>query len=206
LLLTWALGGLLVILFVPKGQVLMWLYAHRTPWADNLFRYLTFLGDGWILGGLAMLLLLFRVNDGLRMLTVLVTTGLIILILKQWVFPGWDRPVAWFSEEGIQIQPVPGSQLYRLYAFPSGHTAGAFAFFITLARLRARPWIAVAGLLIAIGVGASRIYLAQHFLQDVITGGAIGILVAIVWDYLSLQKGWFRQERLQRPLFLRKSP
>jgi len=73
------------------------------------------------------------------------------------------------------------------WSFPSGHTAQATAFFLTLAILAARnlPQPA-AGLSIAISmlatliVAYSRIYLQVHHVSDVLAGAFVGGLAVLV--------------------------
>ncbi len=61
-------------------------------------------------------------------------------------------------------------------SLPSGHTALAFACFAVLARCfpRARWWF----LLLACGVGASRVLMGDHFLSDVVAGAGVGYACA----------------------------
>lgn len=61
--------------------------------------------------------------------------------------------------------------------FPSLHTAAAFAFAGTLAWLRWQP-LASAVLLLALGVGWSRVALGLHFPSDVLGGAVLGLAVA----------------------------
>ncbi len=71
------------------------------------------------------------------------------------------------------------------YAFPSGHTLNATVFYGLLACLLihgtrhrgARVGIAVGWLVLALGVGVSRIYLGYHWMTDVMAGWSIGIAV-----------------------------
>ena len=73
------------------------------------------------------------------------------------------------------------------YSFPSGHSAGAAMFFtvailftiiLTGRGFRRRIIVTILGLL-AIGVGASRIFLGVHYLSDVVGGLSFGMAVAI---------------------------
>ena len=72
-------------------------------------------------------------------------------------------------------------------SFPSGHTVQAVAVYGTLAlllsggrsrRIQVVMWSAAA--LVALAVGASRLYLGVHWLTDVLAGYALGGLVVVV--------------------------
>ncbi|MRJ75582.1 phosphatase PAP2 family protein [Aeromicrobium sp. SMF47] len=73
------------------------------------------------------------------------------------------------------------------YSFPSGHSTGAGMFFTVLVLLAivstGRGWkrrILVTVLsLMAIGVGASRIFLGVHYLSDVVAGLSLGLVIAL---------------------------
>jgi undecaprenyl-diphosphatase len=71
------------------------------------------------------------------------------------------------------------------YSFPSGHTAGSFAFaaFVTAWVYVHRPpygWLMSAGvLLFAAAVGVSRIYLGVHFPSDVLGAAPHGIVLGV---------------------------
>ncbi|HHH52348.1 MAG TPA: phosphatase PAP2 family protein [Bacteroidetes bacterium] len=69
-------------------------------------------------------------------------------------------------------------------SFPSGHTFGAFALFTLLALSTKNKYLKIAYLFLAILVGLSRIYLAQHFIEDVVFGSFLGICLAIIFYYL----------------------
>lgn len=84
----------------------------------------------------------------------------------------------------------------RTHSFPSGHTSTAFTLALLLASIVKRNvWVFVFPL-IAFFVGYSRVYLAQHFVTDVLAG----IFVGIVSAYLSLlvhEEFVKRKEKLQ---------
>lgn len=67
--------------------------------------------------------------------------------------------------------------------FPSHHAAGAFACWAALAMspgLRSRRWLVAAGLGIATAIAWSRLYLGVHFPKDVLAGGSIGWMAAVL--------------------------
>ncbi|MGH7411303.1 MAG: phosphatase PAP2 family protein, partial [Candidatus Methylomirabilis sp.] len=63
---------------------------------------------------------------------------------------------------------------YRLVSFPSGHSVTAFALASVLSRTY--PKGSFAFYLLASMVAFSRVYLASHFLSDVVAGAAVGLL------------------------------
>ncbi|MCT9093151.1 phosphatase PAP2 family protein [Streptomyces sp. ASQP_92] len=71
--------------------------------------------------------------------------------------------------------------------FPSGHTANAVVTWGILAYLattpRARRWLSVISAMVALGVGATTVYLGTHWVSDVLLGWAAGLLIllALPW-------------------------
>jgi membrane-associated phospholipid phosphatase len=148
---------------------------------DLLMPYVTYFGDGLIYIPILVLTWAFR-----RDYIVAIISGIVICLLfthtfKWYVFPGELRPFS-LERQHIAFHRVAGVTLHENYSFPSGHTATAFTMALLLAGLmRNRIWV-VALPFVALMVGFSRIYLAQHFLTDV-TGGMV---IGMISSYLSL--------------------
>jgi len=64
--------------------------------------------------------------------------------------------------------------------FPSGHTASAFALWISLVHVTADPWLIGCGLLAALLVAANRLRLKIHSFRDVFFGALIGAAITLV--------------------------
>jgi len=75
-----------------------------------------------------------------------------------------------------------GGATYHTLSFPSGHASGV-ATLVTLGLLLAWPllashrrrWWAALGLLLALVVGLTRMWLGVHYLSDVVAGWALGV-------------------------------
>ncbi|WSR65206.1 phosphatase PAP2 family protein [Streptomyces sp. NBC_01198] len=83
--------------------------------------------------------------------------------------------------------------------FPSGHTANAVVTWGVLAYLattsRARRWGSVASALLALGVGATTVYLGTHWVSDVLLGWAAGLLILLALP-------WFEPAMASAEVFL----
>ena len=74
----------------------------------------------------------------------------------------------------------------KFHAFPSGHVASSTAFFAVLFLANWRIGLACAPIPILIGI--SRMYVAAHYLSDVVCAAVLGILSAILVAQFFLRK------------------
>ncbi|MFG1807273.1 phosphatase PAP2 family protein [Streptomyces sp. NPDC049040] len=78
--------------------------------------------------------------------------------------------------------------------FPSGHTANAVVTWGVLAYLattpRARRWGSVGSALLALGVGATTVYLGTHWVSDVLLGWAAGLLILLALPWFEPAMAW----------------
>lgn len=186
-----AIAGAVVMDWIPMGDEIMYFSARRQAWLDGLFRFVTLLGEGYVFV-LAGAWYLWR---GARRVTlgIAVLGGLVAVVsaVTKLLFKA-DRPYAYFSKLGKldMLVPVEGVELHRgATSFPSGHTMSAFALYTFLALLIPRKRLMAVGLLLlALLVGVSRIYLAQHFFRDIYAGGLAGIILGIIVYYAGFNK------------------
>jgi undecaprenyl-diphosphatase len=159
-------------------SVLRWVSAHRTSGWTHFFSGITDLGSGYVLvpltvGAAIALWLGGRPGMGVALGIGMIGAGVLDTVLK-WIVAR-PRP-----DEALRIQNVHG------YAFPSGHTAASFVFFLTVAllvaghakRRKLRDFLVAYALFLGGLVGASRIYLGVHYPSDVLGG----FLVALAWS------------------------
>jgi len=172
-----------------KRTIHIFLNGLNNDFGDFLFKWATFLGDGLFVGFLAIIFLFIRYRYGLGIAITALATGIIIQVLKQFIFPGIARPVEFFGDS-FTLQLVHGVKLYKWHSFPSGHTASAFALFFTLAVFSSKGWIKFLCFIPAVLVGYSRIYLSQHFLIDVTAGSFIAVIVVICYFTIMKEKNF----------------
>lgn len=167
---------------------------------DLFFRSLTFLGDGIFMLVMGILFLFFiRIRYGLILISSFIVSSISVQVLKRLAFPGHIRPVLFFREMGIELYSIPGLDYHSHFSFPSGHSTTAFTLFIGFAIFTRNKLLKFIFLLLSCIVAYSRVYLSQHFLEDVLAGSLLGIIV-ILWMagiFLKLDKPWMDISLLQ---------
>ncbi len=103
-------------------------------------------------------------------------SGIIAQVLKYFILEA--RPAILLKNTPYKYF-ISNVTLHNFHAFPSGHTASAFALAAICSFYIQNKAYSILFILYAVFVGYTRIYLAQHFLDDVLAGGIIGFLSAI---------------------------
>ncbi len=106
------------------------------------------------------------------------------------------RPALLWPTEIRLLLPTP-----RLPAFPSGHTAAAFATATVLLLGARRGWITTVATVGALLMGYSRVYLGHHYPSDLLAGAVLGAGVGAAAHGLLLVRGSLAQ-RLRWLLWL----
>ena len=209
LMLFVALG--LALLYIPKGELHLLLCDRHTPARDIFYRYYTQVAE-WFPYVVCVLLLLFsRIGDGVLATAALSISGLATQGLKYLV--DTDRPYKWFADnmQDITLPLVEGVRMSKYYSFPSGHTTSFFALAFVLCLLATKKLSIVhcplsillqATLFALAALGAySRIYLSQHFPEDIAGGIVVGILITILCYavfYRFEDKKWYNYRLLAK--------
>jgi membrane-associated phospholipid phosphatase len=186
--------GLIFLLSAGKAASFVYLNPyHRTP-LDIFFINFTYLGDGlFVLAVFLLLMYLKRYAQGFQLLTAFLLSALLAQILKS-IF-SMPRPKQFFNP-GVYDYFISGVTHTGFSSFPSGHSTSVFTLATLLALFEKNKKWNVAYLVGAVAVGYSRIYLGQHFLNDVLFGSFIGVFASVLVHWL-WGSGLTRRARLR---------
>ena len=182
------LAGLYIVPFEDKFEFFLRLNGVNSPIADWVFLVLTRFVEwyGWVVT--ALIALLIRVRFVVFAVFGMIISGISSQFLKHFVFHSNKRPSHFFSND--QMNVVEGVNLHSSFSFPSGHTTAAFSIFLILTLLLNRKWKWLGGVffILATAIGYSRIYLSQHFPEDVLAGSVLGTIATLM---VYLVNEWF---------------
>jgi undecaprenyl-diphosphatase len=145
----------------------------HAPWRTAVARTLTRMGDptSWGIMGLACFAT-FTPRGARLGVRLMVATGAAAL-LSQTLKRSLTRARPDASIEGfLALARNPDA-----FSFPSGHTAAGFGVAVAFA---GEPHgLGPAALLLAVGIGLSRVYLGAHYPFDVAAGAALGVVAGL---------------------------
>lgn len=162
------------------NSVVLWLARQRRPWLNGVAVDITALGSvtDIVLFTLVGLLALQIAKDrrGQLQLTLAMSGALLWMTLSKNLI------------ERARPSSVPHLVVVRGFSYPSGHSTGAAALYMTLAMMafrhaagyRARAAILAATLVLTTLVGLSRMYLGVHYPSDVASGVMLGFAWALI--------------------------
>jgi membrane-associated phospholipid phosphatase len=198
------LGGLLFMFLVPYRAEILMLNAWRMEPLNAFFWFWTKMGETYPYLVALFLCLFWRFRYALQ----IGMAGILVVpyayLLKDWI--GVMRPLNWLGEQGLRdkLVVVPYVELASGFtSFPSGHTIAAFTLYTLLALMvpKSRDFWGLLFAIMAVLVGISRVFLAQHFVADVLGGVVFGLLLAsVVWQ-IGQMAAFRTNTRLDRNLF-----
>ncbi len=177
--LAFLVAGFIVV--YGRQESFLLINSFNSPRTDYLFAYFTYLGDGIIWIPVFVYVLLYKRDFFVAVLASLIICSLITFLFKRVVFPDELRPLRALPDLARAVPLMKGKDAY-LNSFPSGHTSTAFTLALMLSLIINKKWAAFFFPLVAFFVGYSRVYLAQHYVTDVLAG----IVVGLVSSYLSI--------------------
>ncbi|MGD0142952.1 MAG: phosphatase PAP2 family protein [Rhizomicrobium sp.] len=167
---------------LPFSMALMeFLAEHREPLLTKFFLFMTFLGEvnGYILI-VTLIYVMFDKSLGVRLAVMLLLTMTLNHVLK--ILIKNPRP---FIREGTYLQKwaVPADYAKELateYSTPSGHAMAAASFYGYLYACVRNWYVRAIAVFAIVFIGLSRPYLGVHYLEDILIGWPIGLLVAAI--------------------------
>jgi undecaprenyl-diphosphatase len=180
----WAFGALLDALFDRGAMVrrdlalATWFHTHATPFGDRAFSAVSLVGSPAVMTALGVAVAIYLLYRHERPL------------LLAWAIALVGGTVLDTTLKDVIRRPRPEYAMQFLHgtswSFPSGHSLGSLVGYGMLAYIvirlghlrdrRARAAIWSAAILLVLAIGFSRLYLAVHFLSDVMAGFAAGAL------------------------------
>lgn len=169
-------------------DILMYLQSIRNELLTGIFTFFTICTEVPVITVLtAMLYWCINKKAGQRILFALAGSLNINVAVKNIV--KMPRPIGTKGLISLRIQTATG------YSFPSGHTQTATTFWTSMITQFKNIWIYIIGILMILGAGISRLYLAVHWPMDVIVGWILGIILSILFiklfDYIDNSKNYY---------------
>ena len=200
---TFLILGAYLLFVYSKSSIHIYFNQFNNPLSDQFFKYLTHAGDGWAIALVGLVFILFKsLRSGLLIWLTGILGGLIAQLMKHLVFGDTPRPAKFFSEiNPFDLHYIDGVSMNYVNSLPSGHTTAAFGLCLSIAMIFQKRQVDSAMFILALMIGISRIYLSQHFLEDVYMGSMIGVLSSIViYSWLYSPK-YMEKAKLSKPLY-----
>ncbi len=162
--------------------------------ADRFFEYYTYVGDGicWVIC-LLLFIVFKKYKEILFLVFGFVYTTIVTQSFKYIFMPYEPRPLSVITNKSL-VHTVEGVDIHLISSFPSGHTTTAFTFYLFACIIFNNKWVVYLGIIPALMVGYSRVYLAQHFPRDV-AGGIIAAILCSIVSVVSYQAVQKRRDR-----------
>lgn len=174
-LLTLISCSLLYMIFFGQQALI-----HEHPfWLNIFFINYTFMGDAIFVICLAAIIIFYfkKRKEGMTILTAFVFTELLVQLIKNLLNISNS---GLFFEDGQTLFHPGFINASTYYSFPSGHTAIAFSLITVLILILKNKTWQLPLLAAAVLLAYSRIYLAQHFIQDVLIGAVLGTSAGVM--------------------------
>ena len=162
-----------------EANILIWIQENlRADWLDPIMKGITFLGNaGWLWIVLSAIFLLLPKQRKLGLTTsfaLIFDLCTVNMLIKKIV--ARPRPYTVITDLVSIIGPQSD------FSFPSGHTAGSFAFVSVLWFLAPKK-VSIPMTVLAVLISLSRLYVGVHYPTDVLGGAIIGSVCGIAAVY-----------------------
>ncbi len=168
---------LLIKITFSREEIYFAVNTRNFSFGDFIAPYLTDLGNFWTVIVLSAILVIFSYSKAFLMLLLNTISALVAQIVKH-VFDA-PRPKLYFQSQLAHIHFVKGVDMLMLHSFPSGHTTTAFTTAVLITYWCRNKFFGFPLLLLAMCVGYSRMYLSEHFFEDVTAGSVLGVITTV---------------------------
>ncbi len=181
--LIFLLIGLYLVRITTRPELFLMLNFYHTAPLDQFFASYTHIGLPYFSVFLLGICDKYKLNPnrigaGYYILGGLILMFLIFLTKEYYQQP---RPMSYPLIRAYYHQIVGTPLLTGNHSFPSGHTATIFFTVTSYLMINKYPPIIQFGfLLLAVTVGYSRIYVGAHFLEDVLAGSYLGMMIPVI--------------------------
>ncbi len=191
------LFALLIIIRTDQLSLHFFFNSLHSTIGDFLMPILTNVGDGLFLLLFVVFVFLFKSKKLaiLLLIAFLLSSGL-VQFLKHLVFENHMRPMYVFQHVKGFYQ-IKDFHYHMSQSFPSGHSTSSFVLFTFIAMNFAKTWSTQILFFIgALFFAFTRVYLSQHYFEDLFAGAMIGFL-CMKYTQVFLQSKW---QNLDKPL------
>lgn len=190
---------LVIKLSYTREEIYFAVNSINWPFADAVAPYITDIGDGLTTIALVLVLLLFSYRKAFILLgSYALSSGIVAQSLKH-LFDA-PRPKLYFQDQLDKIHFITGTNQLSLHSFPSGHTVTIFSTTLIIAYWAKNKVWGFPLFVLAVLVGYSRMYLSQHFFEDVTAGSVIGLVVTTMWLYWCENRAFLKSPKWNKGL------
>jgi membrane-associated phospholipid phosphatase len=177
--LFWTIGIFLVA-STDKIQFHKKLNGCNNLFIDLVAPVATNVGDGLFAVFIGLIFLFIELRASLLILISFLISAGITQFLKHLVFSDEFRPMHYFgSDKNFHL--IEGLEYHLNNSFPSGHSTTCFALFTMLAiYFSSRKMLQLFFVFSAILFAFTRVYLSQHFFEDILAGSFVGTFSSVV--------------------------
>lgn len=181
-----------------KSDLFLLINKYHSPFFDRFFEMITWLGDGKMVLLVGVCFCMVKYRYSVLTLFAFGYTSIITYVLK--VLFDAPRPSAFFAGKH-EIRTIPGLETHDWNSFPSGHSASAFTLSIVLMHILPYKYRGAIIFPLALIVIFSRLYLAQHFFQDVVAGSILGTFLTFQMIWWLENSKWYHSSKLDGKIF-----
>lgn len=158
-------------------EILKYIQTFKNPILNMIFLIITISTETPVIFIVASVLY-WCVNKKYGQRLIFALTGNIALNTGVKEFFKAPRPIGVKGIESMRTSTATG------YSFPSGHTQIGTTFWVSIMSIAKNRYVYIAGTIIFLGIGISRLYLGVHWPIDVLFGWIFGIVFTLICNYI----------------------